>query len=210
MKKVMILVGDYWHFKKSIEPLMKLLFDSEDEYVLTEKPEDFFNDEYSVLVSFKDPVENDQVPTPVWCDDKWTDLLLERIENGMGFIAVHAAVTDLPEDHRIVTELYQSMFITHPEQCELTFVPAKKHLIFEGVSEFTFPQKDEHYQMNMLPSSKSYILAYTTSAKGKQPALWVHKYGKGKVCMLTPGHDTTNLTCPQYVRLMRNMIEWCK
>lgn len=206
----MVLAGDYWHSKKSIEPLMKVLFDSEEEYILTEKPEDFFNDEYSVLISFKDPVENDQVPTPVWCDDKWTDLLLQRIENGMGFIAVHAAVTDLPEDHRIVTELYQSMFVTHPEQCELTFVPAKKHLIFEGVSEFTFPENDEHYQMNMLPSSKSYILAYTTSKNGEQPALWVHGYGKGRVCMFTPGHDTANLTCPQYVRLMRNMIEWCK
>lgn len=210
MKKAMMLVADYWHSKESLEPLYKLLFENEEDCLFTTDPEDFYKDEYELLITFKDPIENNQIPTPTWCDEKWTKLLFERVNNGMNFMPIHAALADLSKEHPIVKELYESVFITHPAQCPLSFEPIKEHPILEGITNFTFPQIDEHYVMEMMPLAKSEILAYTVSEHGKQPGLWINSYGKGKIAMFTPGHDTPNLTCPEYVQIMKNMIKWCE
>lgn len=211
-KDVFVLTGDYWHLTPSIEPLIDLLFRDELWNVtFTQDPKQFTDCENTpdLFVTFKDPIENDQIPTPVWCDDMFTDILLERIKNGMGFICCHAALTDMPENHRIITELTQSLFISHPEQCKVSFVPCASHEILKDIKEFEFPLVDEHYVMQMIPGANAEILAYMESVHGRQPALWINEYGSGRVCMLTPGHFTENLTCSEYLKLMKNAVRWC-
>ena len=101
MKTVLFLTDDYWHHADTIRPLADILFPpAEWNLVFTKNPQKMFAvPDLDLLVSFKDPVENDQIPTPVWCDQKWTDTLLEKIQSGLGFIPVHAAVTDMEESH---------------------------------------------------------------------------------------------------------------
>lgn len=210
---VLVLVDDYWHPASSIKPLMPLLFpDSEYEVCFTTNPEELLKCENNLdlFVSFKDPIENDQIPTPIWCDDKWSSTLEKYIkENGMGFLAVHCGLTDLPKDHLISKEILRSCFITHPDQCPVTFIPAKNHPITEGVTEFTFPDNDEHYVIEIEPDAETEILGYTTSKNGKQPGLWAHELGNGRVCGITPGHNAVNLTYPQYLKLLTNAVKWC-
>ena len=209
MKKTMVLVGDCWHPGESIEPLVRELFPATEDCVFTEDPGEFYRDEYGVLVSFKDPVEDNRVPTPTWCDERWTEELFRRIEGGMGYLAVHAGVADMPDTHRIARELHRAVFLMHPEPCRVTVVPEGEHPILEGVETFELPEPDEHYHMRMLPGPELPVLARTVSVHGSQPALWAHTYGRGRVCVFTPGHTTPILTCPGYVRLMRNMLAWC-
>ncbi len=128
MKTVLFLTDDYWHHADTIQPLAEILFPSEEwNLCFSKDPRDLFAyPDLDLLVSFKDPIENDQIPTPVWCDPEWTETILEKIRSGLGFIAVHAAVTDLEERHPIVKQLIHSVFLSHP--LRLHFGPLCTHL----------------------------------------------------------------------------------
>ena len=71
-KKVFVLVHDYWHHDDSIKPMMNYLFNADYEVTFTKNPNDYFKGQFDLFLSFKDPIENDQIPTPIWCDEKWT------------------------------------------------------------------------------------------------------------------------------------------
>ena len=211
MKKVLFLVDDYWHKGDTIKPLAGILFSQDDwTVVYTTNPDDLYdNTDIDLLISFKDPIENDQIPTPVWCDDKWNETFLKMIESGVGFIAVHAATTDLDENHPLVSDLIHAVFVNHPEQCEVSIRVSKAHPICEGVKDFTLPVFDEHYQMKILDDKRITILAETVSKNGIQPGLWVSEFGKGRICCFTPGHTTDSLVYDGYVKIMKNAIDWC-
>ena len=212
-KTALFLVGDYWHHKESMEPLRELIFpENEWRVVFTEDPKDFLEmmQAPEIIISFKDPIENDQIPTPVWCDEEWTEKLFDCVrKKGTGVILAHAAVTDLEEDHPIVKDMIQASFIGHPRPCPVTFSPIKVHEILQGVSEFTFPEYDEHYMMKMLTDSKAEILAQTVSENGTQPGLWVRELENSRICCITPAHTLRNLTYESFVRLLKNAVEWC-
>lgn len=212
-KNAFILTGDYWHPTESITPLIDLMLPQTDWNVkITENPIELLNlsTKLDLLVTFKDPIENDQIPTPIWCNEEWSNILKRRIaDEGMGFLAVHCGLTDLPKEHIITREILRAQFITHPPQCEVKFIPEKNHPINEDVTEFTFPAIDEHYIIEMLPDFPTEVLGYTVSHHGKQPALWAHSFGKGRVCGITPGHSTENLIFTEYVKLLKNAANWC-
>lgn len=212
-KKVLVLFGDYWHPSDTIRPLIEIMFkDSEWDVSATEDPNALLqcSPAPDLFVSFKDASEDNRIPTPIWCDEKWSETLKKLIaEDGMGFLAVHCALADIPKEHMMTQEILRSRFISHPPQCEVKFIPEKSHPITENAVEFTFPTADEHYIMEMTPNAETEILGYTLSQHGKQPALWAHSLGKGRVCGVTPGHTTVNLTCPEYVKLLKNAAEWC-
>ena len=210
MKKVIVLLGDYWHPRQSIEPMLDMLFPKDKwELTVTENPEVLISDETpNLLVSFKDVIENDQIPTPLWCDNMWTAALDNAVHNrGMGFMAVHCGIADIPEDHFITKNILRAFFITHPPQCEVSFEPITGSDITEGAKPFTFSNFDEHYQIKIIGDTE--ILGYTVSQHGKQPALWRHQYGKGKVLGITPGHSYENLSQIEYLELLKNCVEWC-
>ena len=210
MKKIMVLAGDYWHPLKAVEPLLAQLFQAEERgVVVTEDPRVFLEDSYALLLSFKSPVEDNRIPTPSWCTEEWTDRLLDRISSGMGYIAVHSALTALPKSHRIVRELHEATFVRHPERCPVTFLPRKDHPILKGIGSFRFAENDEQYVMDLLPDRKAEILADSISEHGAQPALWVREDGRGKACMAAPGHDSGCLTDARYRALLQNAIAWC-
>ena len=212
-KNALVLTGDYWHPSDTIKPLIKLLFlNSEWAVNVTENPNELLGYTHApdLFVSFKDASEDNRVPTPIWCDGKWSETLKKFIsEEGMGFLAIHCGLADIPEEHVITQEILCARFVSHPPQCEVKFTPEKAHPITDLVGEFTFPSVDEHYIMEMAPNTGTEILGYTVSQHGSQPGLWVHSLGKGRVCGVTPGHTTVNLTCPEYEMLLKNAAEWC-
>lgn len=213
MKKAFFLVGDYWHHKETIEPLKNILYPETDwEVIFTERPEILMelNEAPDLIISFKDPIENDQIPTPVWCDEAWTNRLFEYVrDRGTGLLLVHAALTDMDEDHPIVRDMVQGMFKGHPQQCPVTFKPVREHEILEGIDEFILPENDEHYMMDMFNENDVQIIAQTESENGIQPGLWVRHLGNGRVCCITSGHTTKNLISEGYVKLMKNASKWC-
>ncbi len=212
MKTVFFLAGDYWHPVDTIQPMVSKLFPEDEwEVVFTEDPAEYLslNKAPDLFVSFKDPIENNQIPTPAWSTPEWTDALLQAVQNGTGALIVHAAMADLKEDHPFIKELVQSVFTGHPAQCPLSFVPTADHPILKDVPAFTFPENDEHYMMKMLGGFSAEIIAETRSQHGSQPGMWVRELGKGRICCVTPGHTTPNLTCDGYLAVLRNAAKWC-
>ena len=212
MKTAILLVGDYWHNAETILPLKDKLFASDEwNVIFTEDPQELLKTDSApdLFISFKDPIENDQIPTPIWCEEEWTRRFFEFADNGMGIIFAHAAVTDLEADHPIVKNVIGALFTGHPKQCPVTFEPICSHPVLDGVLSFTFPENDEHYMMTMLDSTDTVIIAETKSQNGVQPAVWVKQNDKYRVCCLTPGHTTNNLICDEYVRVLKNAVQWC-
>lgn len=213
MKTAFFLIGDYWHPAQTVKPLAQALFSGGDWHVLmTENPAQLLTmgEAPDLIVSLKDPIENNQIPTPAWCDDAWMDALLSAVrEHGTGLMLVHAALADLKSDHPLIRDVAQAVFTGHPKPCPLTFAWIREHPILDGVSDFTFPEDDEHYMMSMLDGARVEILAQTQSKNGVQPGLWVKELGKGRVCCVTPGHTTGNLVCEPYLRVLKNAVAWC-
>ena len=211
MKTVLFLAGDHWHPADTIQPLAEILFPADEwKLVFTTDPAELYAcPEPDLFVSFKDPSEDNRIPTPVWCDSEWTDNLLNRVRSGLGLIAVHAALVDLKETHPIVKELTHTVFLTHPQPCKVSVHILKDHPVTAGVKDFTLPDPDEHYQMKMVGGEDTVMLAETVSQHGTQPGLWVSGYGKGRICCFTPAHTTPSLTCEGYVQIMKNAVTWC-
>ena len=213
MKTVFFLAGDYWHPTETVRPLAEKMF-PEGEWTLlfAEDPKALLALEEApdLIVSIKDPVENNQIPTPNWCDEAWMSRMLTDVrQHGAGLLLIHAAMADLKRDHPLVTEVIEGLFTGHPAQCPLTFRAVKEHAILEGVTTFTFPENDEHYMMDMLEDAGVEIIAHTESQHGAQPGLWIKEMGKGRVCCVTPGHTTKNLVCEPYLRALKNAAAWC-
>ena len=209
MKKQVVILGhDRWHYSEVLEPLMPYLQDETYEVIYSTDPEVLYQYDPAVFVNYKDPIENNQIPTPAWTDDKWVDMVTEKIKNGMGFLGMHAGLADLPADHRLVKEVHRSTFITHPAQCPVTFVSDAEHPILEGVGNFDFPTIEEFYMMQMYEELPTTVLAHIESEHGTQPAVWIHELGAGKICCITPAHNTPSLLCEPYVRLVKNAIKW--
>ena len=72
----------------------------------------------------------------------------------------------------------------------------------------TFTLKDEHYMMEMNDPDVDLFL-YTESKHGRQPAGWTRSQGKGRVGVLTPGHNPEVWRHPSFQALLRNCIGWC-
>lgn len=74
----LILTGDYWHPTDTITPVIgHMLPEDKWDVKVTENPNDFLELQNApdLLVTFKDPIENDQIPTPIWCNDEWSSKL---------------------------------------------------------------------------------------------------------------------------------------
>ena len=85
MKTALFLTGDYWHPTATLRPLAELLFTADAWRVMfTEDPQELWRLDSApdLFLSFKDPIENDQIPTPVWCTKTWTDRLLTCAREG--------------------------------------------------------------------------------------------------------------------------------
>lgn len=213
MKTVFFLAGDYWHPAETVRPLAEALF-PEDDWALTftEDPRALLAmaEAPDLIVSIKDPVENNQIPTPNWCDAAWLDRALTDVrEHGTGLLLIHAALADLTVGHPLVTEVIEGLFTGHPAQCPVSFVPTGEHAILDGVTAFTFPDDDEHYMMDMIEGAKADVIAETRSQHSAQPGLWVREMGRGRVCCVTPGHTTRNLVYEPYLRVLKNAAAWC-
>ena len=213
MKTVWVLIHDYWHPAETVRPLAARLFPEEQwRVILSEDPGTLLGQAETpdLIVSLKDPVENNQIPTPTWCDERWTDRLFGCVrDEGTGFLAIHAALAGTDREHPIIREMIQAVFTGHPAPCPLTFRPLKEHPILEGIPEFTLPGNDEHYMMAMLDGAQVDLLAQTVSEHGAQPGLWVKEYGRGRVCCVTPGHTTGILLCEDYLKVLRQAAAWC-
>lgn len=158
---------------------------------------------YSVVVLAKANHRHAEDSSP-WADEK-TGLAFEGfVRRGGGLLVIHSGASGYAEIPSM-RGLPAGAFAHHPPQCPVTVEPVDGHLLCEGVGRFTVT--DEHYFMHF-DDPAAEVFLHSRSEHGVQPAGWVRKVGRGKVCVITPGHHPDVWRHPDFRRLLANCLDW--
>jgi len=221
--RVLLICGDYYHpeqiFIDGIAPLSKLGFQFD---IITNangfSPEKL-NKYPAVILSKPDEIsEDDRNP---WKTENVQKAFVDYVESGGGLIALHSGVVG-GKNTETLDKLLGCRFITHPNNCPVTVQPLKKHPVTEGVGMFC--EIDEHYKIEIIAPDVDILAASYSGPQGEKskyledpffnaPAAicaagYVRTQGKGRVCVLTPGHLPPVWENPHFQKLLENAILW--
>jgi len=137
--------------------------------------------------------------------DDQTHGLMEFIYQGRGLLAIHQGISIQARPE--LELMMRGHFTHHPEQCLLTYSPVMiDHPILVNVKPFTV--KEEPYRF-ILDQSDGLTILLTYAHEGMiHPAAWVHTYGKGRICYVSPGHNLLTLFDSSYTYMIQNSIRW--
>jgi uncharacterized protein len=139
-----------------------------------------------------------------WADDSVGEAFRDYIEKGGGLLVIHSGGSGYDQIPSM-RGLPAGGFQHHPPQCQVTILPLAGHPLCDGVTEFA--ELDEHYFMHFDDPTADVFL-HTISSNGTQPAGWTRTVGKGRVCILTPGHNLPIWLHPSFRQLIGNCLAW--
>ncbi len=129
------------------------------------------------------------------------------VEEGGGLLALHGGNAFRIYRDREFCRLVGNSFVQHPPCCEVRAEIVGAHEITEGVEPFA--EWDEHYELDHLAADREVFLETISENGGRQPAGYTRLLGKGRICVLTPGHTLPMLKNPHFRRLLSNALNWC-
>jgi len=221
--RTLLLCDDYWHPGKvpadGVAPLLKMGF----QFDVITNANDFSPDLLkmypAVLMCKSDEVsQTDKQP---WKTQTVQRAFVNYVEEGGGLVAVHSAVV-CGKDTKELDDLLGCRFINHPNNCPVTVAPVKPHPVTEGVELFC--ETDEHYRIEITAGDADVLLASYSAAQGEEskyreepyfntpaaicPAGFTRTVGKGRVCVLTPGHLLPVWLNANFQKLLANALNW--
>ena len=140
-----------------------------------------------------------------WMTDTVQATFSDYVHKGNGLLAIHSGTAEY-EQKTLLRSLLGGVFAYHPEQCPVTVRPHAGHPLSAGAAPFTLT--DEHYFM-ALDDPQADVFVTTTSEHGEQTGGWTRVEGRGRVAVLTPGHNLEVWLHPSFQRLLRNSLRWC-
>jgi type 1 glutamine amidotransferase len=222
--RVLLICDDYWHPGQvpidGTAPLSQQGF----QFDIITNANDFSPEKLSkypvVLLSKCDEVsKEDRQP---WKTEAVQRSFIDYVEGGGGLLVIHTGTVP-GKDTDALEKLIGCRFIGHPNACPVTVQPVKPHPVTEGVALFC--ETDEHYHIEITANDADVLLASYAPAQGEEskyqedsynntPAAicaagYVRTQGKGRVCVLTPGHNLAVWQNPQFQKLLANALNWC-
>jgi type 1 glutamine amidotransferase len=177
--------------------------------------------DYAVVIMSKCDHVTQQDMAP-WKTDEIQTAFIEYVEGGGGLLVTHSG-TVKGKNTKKLDELIGCVFAFHPNDCPTTVDIVKPHPIAESAHAFT--ETDEHYHLNITAPDADIFLASYAAAQGSpekyesepyfnapayiRAAGYTLERGKGRVCVLTPGHTLAVWRNPQYQLLLKNALRWC-
>ena len=161
-------------------------------------------DETPVLVLAKSNVRDQAHRTP-YMTEALANRLVRFVREGGGLLVLHSGTTTY-EEFPAIKALIGGVFVTHPEPLPVTCRLTAGHPLATGAADCTFV--DEHYQMDV--NGDIEVFMHTVSDHGAQPGGWLRHEGKGRVCVLTPGHFPPVFEDPNFQQLLRNALAFCR
>lgn len=205
--RALVLCDDRWHpahiVRGGLEPLSAAQF----QFDWVENPQGWpvasvFDYPVVVLAKSNNVSAIDESP---WVTPSVESTLREYVSQGGGLLAVHSGTAGYAETP-ILRGLLGGVFLQHPQQCPVTVEPRNAHLLAKEIEPFTI--EDEHYFVQMDDAGADVFLT-TTSAHGVQPGGWTRSEGRGRICVITPGHNLEVWLHPQFQALLKNALRWC-
>ena len=157
------------------------------------------------LVIFSKANNRSRADHEPWASEETGQAFVDYVAGGSGLLVLHSG-TALYDNTPSFCSLMGGVFTGHPAQCPVTVAPRADHPLTAGSAPFTL--MDEHYMMEMNDPNVDLFL-HTESEHGSQPAGWTRTEGKGRVCVLTPGHNPEVWRHPSFQALLRNSLDWC-
>ena len=157
------------------------------------------------LVIFSKANNRSQLEHDPWATEETGKAFVDYVAAGNAILFLHSG-TALYDNSPSLCRLMGGKFTGHPPQCPVTVAPLADHPLAAGSTSFTL--MDEHYMMEMNDPDVDLFL-HTDSQHGRQPAGWTRTHGRGRVCVLTPGHNPEVWRHTSYQALLRNCLAWC-
>ena len=220
MKKIAyVFVDDFGHPKDKFIPIVPMLFDYNDWHVCVMDSIDsicLMANAPDLIVSFKMGNSDIVMDKPSWYETSaFTYQWMRWVrEEGCGLLLIHSGLPGIPLDHPVMTEGARGFFAGHKQLGPFRFEPVEgcTHPIIQGVEAFDDPH-DEHFEIGGFDESRTNVLAYSSSERsGKQPSVWAHEVGKGRVAVIAPGHasaENHEMRKKDMLKLMQNAVKWC-
>ena len=214
MIKVLVLCDDVWHPGEVIERGLEDLQDCRFHFDFVRDAKDILTEDmlekYPVIMNCKSNNLHAGNHAP-WFEDGVTEVGVKELEayvkNGGGFLSVHAGNTYHETNCPEYAAFVGNHFVTHPPRCRVEVKVVGKHPVTEGVTDFSI--RDEHYQITNLASDAQILLESVSENGGKQVASYVRTLGKGRICVLTPGHIMAVWKHEMFRKILENAINWC-
>lgn len=205
--KTLVLCDDPWHPagvpREGLEALTQTEFTFDwIENVREWSPETMMDYPLVILTKSNNMSSVDQSG---WMTDTVQAAFSDHVREGNGLLAIHSGTAGY-EQMPMLRGLLGGVFSHHPEQCPVTVNPHMEHPLCAGSAIFTL--KDEHYFMTM-DDPKVEVFMTTSSTHGEQPGGWRRVEGKGRVAVLTPGHNLEIWLHPSFQALLLNALRWC-
>ena len=205
--KVLIICDDHFHPGTVVEEGVRPLKDKGYEFDVIKNGDEFRTEALAdypvVLLSKSDDATPDNRSS--WKSNEIQQAFINYVESGGGFLVVHSG-TVAGKDTGALDRLVGSKFTFHPEACEVFIEPIKPHPVTEGVAMFS--EMDEHYYLEILNDDVDIIMASYAPEK-IAPCCYVRTQGKGRVCVLTPGHTPAMWQNPGFQQTLDNGLRWC-
>jgi type 1 glutamine amidotransferase len=209
--KTGVLCGDRWHPAEVVREGLEPLRTDSTQFEFSIDPEEWSLDrmkQYDVLVLSKSngkPEPRAAHEDPDWLTDAVQQNFVQYVENGGGLLICHSGTVGY-QNRPLFLGLVGGVFLHHPPHCSVTL---EYHGDFgrEKDDPRTFKIHDEHYFVETAPDNLTFLTS--TSENGTQPAGWTRRQGKGRVCVLTPGHFPDVWTHPVYQHTLRYALDWC-
>jgi len=176
--------------------------------------------DYAVVVLSKSD-EKSPEDRGSWKSKEVQQAFIDYVESGGGLLVMHSG-TVVGKDTAALDALIGSRFVYHPNATPVTVEALRRHPVTEGVSMFCEP--DEHYHLDIIADDADILFAAYAPAQGVPnkyeedpyhnapakicPAGYVRTQGKGRVCVLTPGHFVEVWLNPEYQRAIENSLRW--
>ena len=215
MTKVLVICDDVWHPGEVIMRGLKGVGEGEISFDFVMDAKDILTQEilkeYDVVMNCKTDQLTGANAAP-WFEDGVTEVGVEElkayVKEGGGFLSVHAGNTYGEACCPDYAEFVGNCFVTHPPRCEVEIQVVKEHPITMGVKNFKI--RDEHYQIALTAPDAAIFLESVSETGGRQTAGYTRELGKGRICVLTPGHILAVWQNENFRKLLVQAIRWCR
>ncbi|GHV37262.1 hypothetical protein FACS18949_17450 [Clostridia bacterium] len=214
MVKVLVICDDKWHPAEVIRRSLAVLGGSEFDFDIVEDAKDILMpkmlEQYPIIMNCKCNAIS-AANEHAWFDKGVTEVgpneLREYIEKGGGFLSVHSGNAFFKGDTSGYLELVGNYFVQHPPRCDVEIHITAEHPVTDGVEDFCV--RDEHYEIALTVDDTNELFVTRSATGGEQIGGYTRDIGKGRLCVLTPGHILDVWTHPMFQKLLGNAIRWC-
>jgi type 1 glutamine amidotransferase len=211
MIPVLVISDDFWHPAEVIEKGFRSLKQDEYCFEFVTDPRDILTPEdlktFPVIANCKSDRMNASNPAPWFGEDPEVNVpeLDAYVKEGGGLLSIHAANT--AKEGSAYSQFVGNVFKGHPPRCTVEVKISGSHPIVKGLGDFSV--RDEHYQINYFAENATELFTTLSEKGGTQVGGYVQERGKGRLCVMTPGHVLSVWTHPTYQQILLRALKWC-